>query len=62
MTSNELRQIIADALDGAAERFWAGIVNDAEPECTTAPWPAADPLSGVTERVLRIDDVARILV
>ena len=35
MTSNELRQIFADALDGAAERMRVGMVTAAEPKQTT---------------------------
>lgn len=45
MTSSELRQIIADALDGAAGRLRAGIVTGTEPERMATPLPASDPLS-----------------
>jgi hypothetical protein len=35
MTSNELRRIVADALEKAAERLRAGIVAEAEPKRVT---------------------------
>lgn len=61
MTSNELREIIADALEGAAERLRSGIVAEAKPNREAKSSPVADLLSDVTEHVLRVDDVARIL-
>jgi excisionase family DNA binding protein len=61
MTPNQLRLILADALDGASERLRAGIAVDVEAE-TTADRPSlSDPLPDVTEHVLRADDVARLL-
>jgi excisionase family DNA binding protein len=61
MTSNELRQIIADGLEGAAERLRLGIVAETEPKRGAPSSPVVAPLSDVTEHVLRVDDAARIL-
>lgn len=61
MTPNQFRLILADALDGAADRLRMGIVPDAEAE-RTAPIPQlSDPLPGVTQHVLRPEDVAQLL-
>lgn len=61
MTSNELREIIADALEGAAERLRSGIVAEAQSKREAKSSSVADPPSDVTEHVLKADDVARIL-
>ena len=61
MTPNQLRLILADALDGAADRLRAGIVPNEEPERTADDALAGDPLPNVTQHVLRADDVAQLL-
>ena len=61
MTPNQLRLILADALDGAADRLRAGIVPNEEPERTTDDALAGDPLPNVTQHVLRAEDVAQLL-
>jgi excisionase family DNA binding protein len=61
MTPNEPQQIIADALDDAAERLRVGIVTGAEPERVADPPPAADPLSDFSERALKVEQVAQLL-
>ena len=61
MTPNQLRLILADALDGAADRLRAGIDPNEEPERTADDALAGDPLPDVTQHVLRADDVARLL-
>ena len=61
MTPNQLRLILADALDGAADRLRAGIVPSEEPERTTDDALAGDPLPNVTQHVLRAEDVAQLL-
>jgi len=60
MTPNEIRQVLADALDRAAERLRAGIVTVTEPKRAADP-NTADLLSDVVEHVLKVDDVARLL-
>ncbi|MHB1598934.1 MAG: helix-turn-helix domain-containing protein [Acidimicrobiales bacterium] len=61
MTANELRLILADALDGAADRLRAGIDPNVVSVRTAEPPAARDPLVDVSEHVLRVDDVARLL-
>ena len=61
MTANDFRQIIADALEGAAERLRSGTVAETQAKRGAPSSAVADPLSDVTEHVLRVDDVARIL-
>jgi excisionase family DNA binding protein len=61
MTPNQLRLILADALDGAADRLRAGIVPNEEPERTADHAFERDPLPNVTQHVLRADDVAQLL-
>jgi excisionase family DNA binding protein len=61
MTPNQFRLILADALDGAADRLRTGIGPDAEPERTAANPLLSDPLPGVTQHVLRAEDVAQLL-
>ncbi len=61
MTPNQLRLILADALDGAAERLRVGIVPNEEPERTADDAFAGDPLPNITQHVLGADDVAQLL-
>ena len=61
MTSSEPRQIIADALEKAGELFRSGIVAKPKPKREAQSSPVADQLSNVTEHVVRVDDLARIL-
>ncbi len=59
MTPGQLRLILGDALDGAAERLRAGAVPDAGPADTAQTPSIRDPLPEVT--VLRVGDVAQLL-
>jgi excisionase family DNA binding protein len=61
MTPDQFRLILADALDGAADRLRTGIVPDAEPVGTAAVPLLNDPLPGVTQHVLRAEEVAQLL-
>jgi excisionase family DNA binding protein len=61
MTPDQFRLILADALDGAADRLRTGIVPDAEPVRTAAVPLLNDPLPGVTQHVLRAEEVAQLL-
>jgi len=61
MTPNELRLILADALDGAAGRLCAAIVPSAAPEPSAVRPAVRDPLPDVTEHVLDVEVVAQLL-
>ena len=61
MIPNELRMILADACDGAAERLRAGIGPGAEPEPMPERQVIWDPLPDVADNVLNVEDVARLL-
>ena len=61
MTPTELRLILADALDGAAERLRAGIVPAAGPEHEADHPSTRDPFPEITDHVLKVDDVAKLL-
>lgn len=61
MTANEFREILADALNGAADRLRAGIVaSEAVGAQPVAP-TMVEPLADVTEPVLGVEEVARLL-
>jgi excisionase family DNA binding protein len=59
MTPDELRLVLADALEGAAERLCGGT------NATGGRGPdhgyIRDPLPGVVEHVLKVEDVANLL-
>jgi len=62
MTSNQLRDILADALEGAAERLRAGLGSDAEPPARTSFVPADHgPLPEITAHVLNVEEVSELL-
>ena len=61
MNANDLRQILADALDGAAEHLRGGI---SDQPIAAPPQPkreSFDPLPGITKPTLTVDEAAGIL-
>lgn len=61
MTTNELRQILADAFDGAAERLRAGIAAAGAEESNTVRPAISEPLADVTKAVFSVEEVAILL-
>jgi excisionase family DNA binding protein len=59
MNPDQLRLILAEALDGAAERLRAGI--NATPGGWADDASTRDPLPGVVRQVLNVEDVANLL-
>jgi excisionase family DNA binding protein len=61
MTANELRQILADALDGAAERLRGGISDQPIAATAQPKRESSDPLPGITKPTLTVDEAAGLL-
>jgi excisionase family DNA binding protein len=62
MSPYQLRHILAEAFEGAAERLQAGLGSDAEPPVKISSAPADQrPLPEVTAHVLNVEDVAALL-
>ncbi len=61
MTTDQLRKILADALEGAAERLRTGSGPDVEPVPSCPPPPIHEPLPDVTGPTLNVEDVAGLL-
>jgi len=61
MDANDLRQILADALDGAAERLRGGI-SDLPIAAPAQPnRESFDPLPGITKPTLTVEEAAALL-
>jgi excisionase family DNA binding protein len=61
MTPNQLRLILADALEGAAERLRAHLEPDIETGENQPPTKTVLPLPEITANVLNAEEVARLL-
>ena len=57
MNANDLRQIFADALDGAAERLRGGISDQLIAAPVQPKRESFDPLPGITKPTLTVDEV-----
>ncbi len=61
MNANDLRQILADALDGVAERLRGGISDQLIPVPTQPKRESFDPLPGITKPTLTVGEAAGLL-
>jgi hypothetical protein len=61
MNANDLRQILADALDGAAERLRDGIGGQPIAASAQPKRESPDPLPGITKPTLTVDEAAGLL-
>jgi hypothetical protein len=61
MTANDLRQILADALDGAAECLRGGISGQPVAAPAQPKSESSDPLAGITKPTLTVDEAAGLL-
>ena len=61
MTANELRQILVDALDGAADRLRGGISDQPIAAPVQPKRESFDPLPGIIKPTLTVDEAAGLV-